>query len=194
MGNGLLTFNSLCCPNRYSKIEDIDINKNNYKENTIQMARKELTQINKNGMDDIKLKKIKTHRFSMENENKKKLNYRKEDSISYRAPNISLYNNTFQILNNTQQYISFSNVGGGLKNNLANNQLLRSIYNSKINSSIINLSRINSNLDDFIDINIKLVITGDLFLNKVIEINKFGMKNGLRKKKRWDCNFWMQRR
>ena len=183
MGNGLLTFNSLCCPNRYSKIEDIDINKNNYKENTIQMARKELTQINKNGMDDVKLKKIKTHRFSMENENKKKLNYRKEDSISYRAPNISLYNNTFQILNNTQQYISFSNVGGGLKNNLANNQLLRSIYNSKINSSIINLSRINSNLDDFIDINIKLVITGDLFLNKVIEINKFGMKNGLRKKK-----------
>ena len=71
-----------------------------------------------------------------------------------------------------------------LKNNLINgNQILKSIYNSRINSSVINFSRLNSKLEDLLDVNIKLIITGDLFLNRTIEINKFGMKNGLRQKK-----------
>jgi hypothetical protein len=114
-------------------------------------------------------------------ESKKNVNYFRRDSASHRDPNISLFNNTFQILNNTQQYISFSNMNL-LKNNLINNQLIKSLYNSKVNSSVINLSKINSNLEEFIDINIKLILTGDLFYNKVIEIDKFGMKNSMRQK------------
>ena len=185
MGNGL-PFNSLCCPGKYSKIEDIDINKNTYNDNTIRITRKELNQVNnQNKIEDVKLKKLKTHsKLSSEADSKKRIpNYKKRDSISHRDPNISLYNNTFQILNNTQQYISFSNMNF-LKNNLINgNQILKSIYNSRINSSVINFSRLNSKLEDLLDVNIKLIITGDLFLNRTIEINKFGMKNGLRQKK-----------
>ena len=101
--------------------------------------------------------------------------------MTYKDGNISLFNNTFQILNNTQQYISFPNTNL-LKNNLINNQLLKSIYNSKISYSGLNISKINSNIGDIlVDINIKLILTGDLFLNKIIEIDKYGMKNSLRK-------------
>ncbi len=185
MGNGL-PFNSLCCPGKYSKIEDIDINKNTYNDNTIRITRKELNQVNnQNKIEDVKFKKLKTHsKLSSKADSKKRIpNYKKRDSISHRDPNISLYNNTFQILNNTQQYITFSNMNF-LKNNLINgNQILKSIYNSRINSSVINFSRLNSKLEDLLDVNIKLIITGDLFLNRTIEINKFGMKNGLRQKK-----------
>ena len=181
MGNGL-AFNTICCQGKYSHINDIDINKNPSNDNTIKITRKELNQVNnKNKLEDVKLKKLKTQKFSSEVENKKRL--QNGDSISHRDPNISLYNNTFQILNNTQQYITFSNMNF-LKNNLINgNQILKSIYNSKLNSSVINFSRINSKLADLLDVNNKLIITGDLFLNKSIEINKYGMKNGLRQKK-----------
>jgi hypothetical protein len=71
------------------------------------------------------------------------------------------------------------------KNNLANNnKIYKSCNNSKIefkNSSVF--SRIN-NIEDIFQLNIKtkLILSGELFLNEIIEIDKFGMKNGLRKK------------
>ena len=120
---------------------------------------------------------------SSASDSKKKSQQSRKNSVSHRDPNISLFNNTFQILNNTQQYISFSNMNV-FKNNLINNQILKSFYNSKFNSSMINFSKINSNLDDnIVDVNKKLIITGELFLNQIIEIDKYGMKKGLRKKK-----------
>ena len=190
MGNGV-PFNMLCCnPRKESQIEDIDLDKSkdyiNYK--TIKLSKtKELTNNNivipnKSSLLNFNLKKMQTHsKNSSIDESKKNSNYFRRDSASHRDPNISLFNNTFQILNNTQQYISFSNMNL-LKNNLINNQLIKSLYNSKVNSSVINLSKINSNLEEFIDINIKLILTGDLFYNKIIEIDKFGMKNSMRQK------------
>ena len=190
MGNGV-PFNMLCCnPRKESQIEDIDLDKSkdyiNYK--TIKLSKtKELTNNNivipnKSSLLNFNLKKMQTHsKNSSIEESKKNVNYFRRDSASHRDPNISLFNNTFQILNNTQQYISFSNMNL-LKNNLINNQLIKSLYNSKVNSSVINLSKINSNLEEFIDINIKLILTGDLFYNKIIEIDKFGMKNSMRQK------------
>jgi hypothetical protein len=110
----------------------------------------------------------------------------KDDIVSHGDPNIALYNNTFQILNNTQQFISISNKINLFKNNLVNNKAYKSYNNSLIdlkNSSIINFSRIN-NIEDLFQLNIKtkLILSGELFLNESLEIDKFGMKNGLRKK------------
>ena len=84
MGNGL-PFNSLCCSGKYSKIEDIDIIKNTYNDNTIRITRKELNQVNNlNKIEEVKLKKIKTHsKLSSEADSKKRIsNNKKIDSIS----------------------------------------------------------------------------------------------------------------
>ena len=189
MGNGA-SINMICCyPRKESQIEDIDINKNsqdNYmKYKTIKMAdnKNVIENFQKSKNNQQNYKKVQTHsRLSSANNTKKNIKiFERDDSSSQKDPNISLFNNTFQILNNTQQYISFSNLNIP-KNNLMSNQILRSLYGSKINSSLINMSKINSNLEDLIDINIKLILTGALFQNKIIEIDKFGMKNGLRQK------------
>jgi hypothetical protein len=191
MGNGVL-HNLICCnSSKAPESEDIDINKNikenniiNSKDNNIENKNinyDEINEINKKN----KIKEIQTqyNQFS-----DKKNNNKKCDTSSNQDPNISLYNNTFQILNNTQQFISISNKINLFKNNLVNNnQSYKSFFNSKIdlkNSSIIRLSRIHSNIDDIFQLNIKtkLILSGELFLNDIIEIDKFGMKNGLRKK------------
>ena len=194
MGNGI-PFNIICCNQRKdAQIKDIDINKNNKNSkdcclNNNIINQKEIRNINKNEIqnndkyNNYIIKKMKTHsRNSMGSNSKKQFkNMNRRDSASQRDPNISLFNNTFQILNNTQQYISFPNMNF-MKNNLISSQMLKSFYNSKFNSSMINTNKINSNLDDIIDVNIKLILTGELFLNKIIEIDKYGMKNSLRQK------------
>jgi hypothetical protein len=187
MGNGI-PFNMSCCnPNKMSQIEDIDLNKIskeyiNYK--TIKLENRNNIDNQNDNNKNNELKKNQTNsRHSSTSDTKKHLkNMFRRDSVSHRDPNISLFNNTFQILNNTQQYISFSNMNF-LKNNLINNQMLKQFYNSKINSSVINCNKVNSTLDDnIININKKLILTGDLFYNKIIEIDKYGMKNSLRQK------------
>ena len=190
MGNGA-PFNVLCCnPSKDSQIEDVDINKNskeynnNYKTIKVEDRNINNEEIKKKNEQNNGLKKVPTHsKNSSASDSKKKSQQSRKNSVSHRDPNISLFNNTFQILNNTQQYISFSNMNV-FKNNLINNQILKSFYNSRFNSSMINFSKINSNLDDnIVDVNKKLIITGELFLNQIIEIDKYGMKKGLRKKK-----------
>ena len=194
MGNGV-PFSMICCSNKNEQqIEDIDINKisKDFLKNTKTI--KISNQVNK---DTIKnsilnkskennqknnIKKVQTHSVNSSNNSSKKIQkLNRVDSVSHKDPNISLFNNTFQILNNTQQYISFSNMNV-IKNNLINIQIIKSLYNSKLNSSIINFSKINSNFDDIGYVNKKLILTGDLFFNKVIEIDKYGMKNSLRLK------------
>ena len=191
MGNGVL-HNLICCNSiKAPESEDIDINKNikenniiNSKDNNIEnkiINYDEINEINKKN----KIKEIQTQ---YNQSSGKKNNNKKCDTLSNQDPNISLYNNTFQILNNTQQFISISNKINLFKNNLVNNnQSYKSFFNSKIdlkNSSIIGLSRIHSNIEDIFQLNIKtkLILSGELFLNDIIEIDKFGMKNGLRKK------------
>ena len=193
MGNGVL-FNMMCCnADKADESEDIDINKNAKEKNIINskddnsddknIINEEINKVNiKNNYKSIK---TQYNQYS----DKKKIN-NNNGSASNIDPNISLYNNTFQILNNTQQFISISNKINLFKNNLVNNnnnQAYKSFFNSKIdlkNSSILNVSRIHSNIEDLFQLNVKtkLILSGELFLNDIIEIDKFGMKNGLRKK------------
>ena len=65
------------------------------------------------------------------------------------------------------------------KNNLMNNNIFKSYNNTKFSSGILH----NNFEFNFVDIKTKLILTGELFLNQEIEINKNGMKNGLRQKK-----------
>ena len=189
MGNNTL-YSMICCNSQKStQMEDVDINKN-IKENNNIINYKDVNlndiNINKDKINKIKqksnYKKVKTLSNITSNKKKSKKN---EDTKSQKDPNIALYNNTFQILNNTQQFISISNKINLFKNNLANNnKIYKSCNNSKIdfkNSSVF--SRIN-NIEDIFQLNIKtkLILSGELFLNEIIEIDKFGMKNGLRKK------------
>ena len=193
MGNGVL-FNMMCCnADKADESEDIDINKNAKEKNIINskddnsddknIINEEINKVNiKNNYKSIK---TQYNQYS----DKKKIN-NNNGSASNIDPNISLYNNTFQILNNTQQFISISNKINLFKNNLVNNnnnQAYKSFFNSKIdlkNSSILNVSKIHSNIEDLFQLNVKtkLILSGELFLNDIIEIDKFGMKNGLRKK------------
>ena len=189
MGNNTL-YTMICCNSQKStQMEDVDINKN-IKENNNNINYKDVNlndiNINKDEINKIKqksnYKKVKTLSNITSNKKKSKKN---DDTKSQKDPNIALYNNTFQILNNTQQFISISNKINLFKNNLANNnKIYKSCNNSKIdfkNSSVF--SRIN-NIEDIFQLNIKtkLILSGELFLNEIIEIDKFGMKNGLRKK------------
>ena len=190
----------ICCNTKNElQNEEVDINKNSKENNNNNNKEAKLINkdLNKNKtfkpIHKNNLKKLKTQsKLSSGNLNKLKTKKDRRDSISNRDPNISLYNNTFQILNNTQQFISISNSNGlnFLKNNLINgNQGYKSYFNSKIdlkNSSFINLSKINNNnnLEDIFQIEVKknLILSGELFSNKIIEIDKFGMKDSLRKK------------
>jgi hypothetical protein len=196
MGNGVL-LNLICCNSKKApESEDIDINKNkkenniiNSRDNNIDDKNISNNEINKINMKN-KYKKIKTQ--YNQSSDKKKMN-KNNDALSNKDPNISLYNNTFQILNNTQQFISISNKINLFKNNLVNNNnnnqayKYKSYFNSIIdlkNSSIIKLSRVPSSIEEIFQLNIKtrLILSGELFLNDIIEIDKFGIKNGLRKK------------
>ena len=183
MGNSVPIVFLCCKTNKDYQIKDIDINKNsneylrNYK--TIKISN---NNIKKKEIQKNNIKKMQTFsKYSSANGCKNILNQDYyQDSASYKDANISLFNNTFQILNNTQQYISFPNMIT-FKNNLINNQFMKSFYNSKFDSAI-NCSKINSNVDDNLaNINIKLILTGELFLDKKIVIDKNGMKNRLRK-------------
>lgn len=184
MGNGI-PINFFCCNSNNKQSnegEDIDIKKNSIDYNkdykTIKMNKADFQNNNLN----TKIKKIQTHSaYSSDNDSKNNKGKKgRRESLSHNDPNsISLFNNTFQILNNTQQYISFSNMNF-LKNNLINNHIFKNYYNSKFNSSAMNS---NSNLEfNMIDIKTKLILSGELFLNQVIEIDKNGMKNSLRQK------------
>ena len=70
------------------------------------------------------------------------------------------------------------------QNNLNNNKSLNPIDELRHKNSIINFNQIgNQNLkDNVFDIKTKLLLNGHLFSNETIEINKYGMKNGLRKR------------
>ena len=186
MGNGI-PINLICCNhNKETNAgEDIDIKKNSieYDKNakTIKINKVEFQKKN-NINHNIKIQPTYSV-LSSESDSKKKIikGYRR-DSASHNDPNpnISLFNNTFQILNNTQQYISFSNMNL-FKNNLINNNIFKHSYNS---NSKFNSSFVNNNLDfNFKEIKTKLILTGELFLNQKIVIDKNGMKNGLRHKK-----------
>ena len=184
MGNGVYSKIMGCCQSdKGLKNVDVDIDGNiknmNYikcKNNLNKQHTNEDEVQNKNDPKIIATKSKQSSRSG--SQNKIKLFLVGENS-SNKDPNISLCNNTFQMNN--------SNL---IKNNLIQNNLCKNrFYNNNpideiryINSIITTNNKNNINHHS-IDIKTKLVLFGDLFSNEKIEINKYGMKNGLRQKK-----------
>ena len=181
MGNGVY-FKMIGCShqNRDFQKGDIDIEKNNIKnisyiKNINNQYIIEEENVNKK---DQKIRATNSKQSSGScSLNKVKQIYVYENS-SNKDQNISI-NNTMQMNN--------SNV---IKNNLIQNNQNRChntnpIGKLKHKGSLINYNKVvNSNLkDNFIDIKTKLLLIGDLFSKDTIEINKYGIKNGLRQKK-----------
>ena len=184
MGNGI-PFN-ICCSNHNNNIKDIDINKVNSNVNTIKDIPSPEKEMN-NKYDDMTKTDIKGNKFQPNNFNtfrKRNLTQggpKRKNSDFVQNQNISLFNNTFQILKNNQ-YISFSNMNI-FKNNL-NNHMFNSYFNSQLgkNSSFY-FSGVNDKFDsNFKKIKTRLKISGELFSNKTLEIDKFGLKRSLKKR------------
>ena len=187
MGNGVL-FNQ-CCSKNDNNAKDVDINKINSNMNSNMNTVKDINSPGKemkyknNDMTktDIKTKPNNFGPF-------KKRNFtqgghkRSSNSDFIHNQNISLFNNTFQILKNNQ-YISFSNMNI-FRHNLNNNRMFNSYFNSQLgkNSSFY-FSGVNDKFDsNFQKIKTSLKLSGELFANKTLEIDKFGLKKSLRKK------------
>ena len=187
MGNGVL-FNQ-CCSKNDNNAKDVDINKINSNMNSNMNTVKDINSPGKemkyknNDMTktDIKTKPNNFGPF-------KKRNFtqgghkRSSNSDFIHNQNISLFNNTFQILKNNQ-YISFSNMNI-FRHNLNNNRMFNSYFNSQLgkNSSFY-FSGVNDKFDsNFQKIKTSLILSGELFANKELEIDKFGLKKSLRKK------------
>ena len=187
MGNGVL-FNQ-CCSKNDNNAKDVDINKINSNMNSNMNTVKDINSPGKemkyknNDMTktDIKTKPNNFGPF-------KKRNFtqgghkRSSNSDFIHNQNISLFNNTFQILKNNQ-YISFSNMNI-FRHNLNNNRMFNSYFNSQLgkNSSFY-FSGVNDKFDsNFQKIKTSLKLSGELFANKELEIDKFGLKKSLRKK------------
>ena len=186
MGNGI-PFN-MCCSNRDNNIKDIDINKANNELNTVKDFSSPGKNNNNNNInDDMTKTDIKGNQFNPNKFNtfrKRNLTQggpKRKNSDFIQNQNISLFNNTFQILKNNQ-YISFSNMNL-FKNNL-NNRMYNSYFNSQLgkNSSFY-FSGVNDKFDsNFKRIKTRLKLTGELFANKTLEIDKYGLKRSLKKK------------
>ena len=184
MGNGI-PFN-MCCSNHDNNIKDIDINKVNSDMNTVKEMGSPNKDMNHN-LDDITKTDITGNKYKGNNFNtfrKRNLTQggpKRKNSDFIQNQNISLFNNTFQILKNNQ-YISFSNMNI-FKNNL-NNRMFNSYFNSQLgkNSSFY-FSGVNDKFDStFKKIKTRLKLTGELFSNRTLEIDKYGLKRSLKKK------------
>jgi len=128
---------------------------------------------------DEKIIQTKSKQSSGSSIIKTKQIYAVENTSSNINPNVSISNNTCQMNN--------SNI---FKNNLVQNNLNNNVSNINLidemrhKNSVIIFNKYTSKLKEYsIDIKTKLLLTGELFSNQKIEIDKYGMKNGLRKKK-----------
>ena len=172
-----------CCDqNQSQKNKDVEIEKNNIKNisflnsNNKNIKSQYIVEEENQNKNHPKVIATKSNQSSgSESLNKVKCAYPNEN-VSNKDQNISICNNTLQM--NNSNFI---------KKNLNNNA---KPYNYNIinelrhKNSIINYNKIgNINLkENIFDIKTKIIFFGDLFSNDIIEINKFGMKNGLRKK------------
>ena len=131
MGNGI-PFN-LCCSKDNNDIKDIDINKVNSNVNTVKDLNSPGKEMHHRNFEEITKTDISGNKFKGNNFNtfrKRNLTQggpKRKNSDFIQNQNISLFNNTFQILKNNQ-YISFSNMNF-FKTNL-NNCMFNSYFNS----------------------------------------------------------------
>ena len=193
MGNGI-PYIMNCCNKTDRSGKDIEINRINSKINNIKdfnSPTKE-TQKDNNNFENLMKTEIKRNK------------YRKNEFITFKNRNftqkftnrsnltnhqkIALFNNTFQILKNNQ-FISFSNSNiyrsnSNIRNHSSNFKTSGKLGNNS--SSFYFSSGTNNKLDEtFKKIRLKLKLTGELFLNKKLIIDKYGLKHS--KKKELNC-------
>ena len=185
MGNGVyFKMIGYCHQNKNLQNGDIEVEKNNLRKisyNNYQnksLSHKYISEEEIQNKKDQKIIATKSKISSGSGSiNKPKQIFIYENS-SNKDPNLSICNNTFQMNNSNFMKNNL------IQNNLNNNKSLNPIDELRHKNSIINFNQIgNQNLkDNVFDIKTKLILNGHLFSNETIEINKYGMKNGLRKR------------
>lgn len=167
MGNIVYQKMLKCCnQNEESHNGDINVEKNNIEENLND-------NLKKNDENKIEQKIIKTKsRQSSRNSSLNKSKNGEENSPQNGDKNSSTYNKTSQILNVTPPYKN-------RKNSIPNNIMKNKIYTLNDNNDY---KEDDDKDENNIEPKTKIVLTGELFNNDNIEIYKYGMKNGLRKK------------
>jgi len=186
MGNGVL-FNH-CCNKDENDAKDVDINKINSNMNSNMNTVKDINSPGKemknkyDSMTKTDIKKKPNNYGPFKKRNFTQGGHKRSSNSDFiQNQNISLFNNTFQILKNNQ-YISFSNMNI-FRHNLNNNRMFNSYFNSQLgkNSSFY-FSGVNDKFDsNFQQIKTTLKLSGELFSNKTLEIDKFGLKKSLKK-------------
>ena len=169
-----------CCHmNKSTQNGDIDIDKNNLKNNqyinykVINIHNQILTEDEIQNKKDQKLIDTKSKQSSGSGSFNKIRQIFAGENMSNKDPNLSVCNNTYQM--NNSNFVKNNLV----QNNLNNKFTLNPIDYIRHKTSIMNYSKISH----FSGIKTKLQLMGDLFNDTIIEIDKFGMKNGLRQKR-----------
>jgi hypothetical protein len=178
MGNGAYINLIRCCkPNKEFKNGDIFIGKSGGSNQYIEFShQKKVNEKEAGNKIDEKIIQTKSkHSSGSGSIIKTKQIYAGENTSSNINPNVSISNNTNQMNNSN----IFKN---NLKQNNLNNNLpnLNQIDELRYRNSVIIFNKYSNNYS--FEIKTKLLLSGDLFPNQKIEIDKFGMKNGLRKK------------
>lgn len=169
-----------CCHmNKSTQNGDIDIDKNNLKNNqyinykTNNINNQILTEDEIQNKKDQKLIDTKSKQSSGSGSFNKIKQIFAGENMSNKDPNLSVCNNTYQM--NNSNFVKNNLV----QNNLNNKFTINPIDYIRHKTSIMNYSKISH----FSGIKTKLQLMGDLFNDTIIEIDKFGMKNGLRQKR-----------
>ena len=164
MGNGVYQKMLKCCNQKEEAFKgEFDVDKKNLEKNDIYYNLKIIDSLNKdNNKNENKIIKTKSQQSSRNSSLNKSKNGGGGNSPPYIDQYESTNNRTTQVCNVLS---SNKNRKNSTVNNLAQN---KDLYN---------------NFDDFcLEPKTKLILTGELFFNNKIEIDKYGMKNGLRQK------------
>jgi hypothetical protein len=178
MGNGAYINLIRCCkPNKEYQNGDIFIAKSGRNNQYIEFShQKKVNEKEAGNKTEERIIQTKSkHSSGSGSIIKTKQIYAGENTSSNINPNVSISNNTNQM-----------NISNVFKNNLIQNNLNNNIPNLnqidelRHKNSVIIFNKYSNNYTN--EIKTKLLLSGDLFPNQKIEIDKFGMKNGLRKK------------
>ena len=190
MGNGIPYFMN-CCDNKEKYGKDVEINRINSKINSIKdfnsptkETQKDINNFENLMKTDIKKNKYRKNDFITFKKRNFTQKYSNRSNLM-RNQNIHLFNNTFQILKNNQ-FISFANMNiirnnSNFRNHSTNfNTLSGKLGNNS--SSFYFSSGTNNKFDEaFKKIKLKLKLSGELFLNKKLTIDKYGLKHSKKK-------------
>ena len=189
MGNGI-PYLINCCNKTDRTGKDIEINRINSKLNSIKDFNSPTKETQKDNnfenlmKTDIKKNKYRKNEFITFKKRNFTQKYTNRSNLMNQQ-NIALFNNTFQILKNNQ-FISFANMNiirnnSNFRNHSTNfNTLSGKLGNNS--SSFYFSSGTNNKFDEaFKKIKLKLKLSGELFMNKKLTIDKYGLKHSKKK-------------